>query len=191
MKIIGGKYKNRNFYMPGHIRPTQNVTRKAIFDFVGHDLEGLSFLELFAGSGAVGLEAISRGAEQVVMVERDPKCYDIIKENTGLILEAQDQSKIDVINTDAFAAVKVLAKKGVSFDLVFIDPPYEAGQAKKALKVLGAYDILHPNSLLILETHRRETLPEQSGRFLLFKQKNYGLAKLWIYTYEQDRNISR
>ena len=181
MKIIGGKHKNRNFYMPGHIRPTQNMTRKAIFDFVGHDLTDISFLELFAGSGAVSLEAISRGAERVVMVERDPKCYEIIRENMDLILDDEEAAKINLMNTDAFAAVKVLAKKGEQFDLIFIDPPYEQGQAKKALKLLEAYDILHANSLVIIETHKKETLPEQLGRFLLFKQKNYGLTKLWLY----------
>ena len=61
MKIIGGKFKNRNFYMPATIRPTQNMLRKALFDIIGQDLEGLTFLDLFAGSGAMGLEALSRG----------------------------------------------------------------------------------------------------------------------------------
>lgn len=181
MKIIGGELKGRNFYMPAHIRPTQNMTREAVFDFTGHDLSGIKFLELFAGSGAVGLEAISRGAESVIFVERDPKCYDVIRENIDLLLDSEKAAKTRIINSDVFAAVKVLAKKGDVFDVLFIDPPYEQGQSKKALKVLEAYDILHANSLVIIETHKKEILPEQSGRFLLFKQKNYGLAKLWIY----------
>ena len=64
MKIIGGKFKNRNFYMPATIRPTQNMLRKALFDIIGQDFEGLTFLDLFAGSGAMGLEALSRGAKR-------------------------------------------------------------------------------------------------------------------------------
>ena len=85
MKILGGKYKGRNFFMPEGIRPTQNVLRAAIFDILGHDLSGLSLLELFAGSGAVSLEAISRGAEEVLMVEHNDLNAKTIQENCDLL----------------------------------------------------------------------------------------------------------
>src|ERR1700690_112394 len=105
MKILGGKYKGRNFYMPAGIRPTQNVMRAAIFDLLGHDLSGLSFLELFAGSGAVGLEAISRGAEQVVMVEHNDLNAKTIQENAEtLSIELGD--KFSLVHGDAFTQIK-------------------------------------------------------------------------------------
>jgi len=72
MKIIGGIYKGRNFYMPAGIRPTQTIARKALFDILGQDMEGVTFVDLFAGSGAIGLEAISCGAEKVIFVEKRP-----------------------------------------------------------------------------------------------------------------------
>src|SRR3989338_8907154 len=81
MRIIGGKFKGRNFFMPKDTPATQDLVRKALFDLLGQDLTGLSFLELFAGSGAVGLEAMSRGAEKVVFVEHEPRSAEIIDEN--------------------------------------------------------------------------------------------------------------
>src|SRR5580704_10411710 len=102
MKILGGKYKGRNFYMPAGIRPTQNILRAAIFDLLGHDLSGLSFLELFAGSGAVGLEAISRGADTVVMVEHNALNAKTIREN-GELLGIQWGDSFSLIHGDAFS----------------------------------------------------------------------------------------
>src|SRR3989338_242258 len=85
MKIIGGELKGRNFYLPVHIRPTQNIVREAIFDLIGHDLSGLTFLDLFAGSGAIGFEAISRGASRVTLVESDFKCFEVLQKNVSLL----------------------------------------------------------------------------------------------------------
>src|SRR3989338_8645565 len=85
MKIIAGQFKGRNFFMPEGIRPTQNLTRKALFDLLGHDLTGLTFLDLFAGSGGVGLEALSRGAQKVTFVEKDENNSQLIRENLDLL----------------------------------------------------------------------------------------------------------
>jgi len=85
LKVLGGKLKGRNFFMPAGIRPTQSITRKALFDMIGHDQSGVKFLDLFAGSGAVGIEAYSLGAEKVVMVERSPKCLSTIRENLSIL----------------------------------------------------------------------------------------------------------
>ena len=82
MKILGGKFKSRNFYMLKDTRPTQNLTRKALFDIIGHDLSDMEFLDLFAGSGAVGLEAVSMGAKKVTFAEKNIRCVDIIYENS-------------------------------------------------------------------------------------------------------------
>lgn len=184
MKIIGGKYKGRNFYMPKGIRPTQSIARKALFDILGQDLEGVVLLDLFAGSGAVGLEAISRGAAKAVIVEKDPKCIDVINENIGLLSIGPSDSGVlpyEVIQMDAFAAVKWLVRQEKKFDVVFIDPPYGQGLAKKALKTLEGYDILQPNCTVVIQHEKREILPQKQGRFLLFRQKKHGKSILSIY----------
>ena len=187
MKIIGGKLKGRNFFMPAGIEPTQNVVRKAVFDIIGQDQEGVRFLELFAGSGAVGLEAISRRAQEVVFVERDPKCVDVIHENLKRLGLAdgpflpQPSVSYEVIMNDAYASVKLLASRKRKFDVVFADPPYDLGHPKKLLKTLSAHDILHPNCLVIIQYSRREHHPIEDNRFKLIKQKNYGLSNLAVF----------
>ena len=169
--------------MPHGIRPTQDVTREALFDILGQDMEGIVLLDLFAGSGAVGLEALSRGAEEVVFVEKNPKCAEVIQENLTLlgIGGAGGSQKCEIAQTDAYAAVKLFDRRKLKFDVVFVDPPYSRGLAKKALKTLGAYDILQPNCVMVIQHAKREILPERQGRILLFRQKKYGNTFLSIY----------
>lgn len=184
MKIIGGYLKNRNFYMPADIRPTQNVVRKAVFDILGQDMSGLSLIDIFAGSGAVGFEALSRGAAKVTLVERNPKSLEVIRENRRIfepILKDHPDQTLDVIEADAFAAIKELSRRGRTFDIVFVDPPYGAGLAKKSLKTLGAYDIFAPASWLVIQCEDDETLPAETGRFSVYKKKTYGRTQVGIY----------
>ena len=183
MKIIGGQYRGRNFYMPKDIRPTQSVAREALFDIMGQELTGLSFIDNFAGSGAMGLEALSRGATETVFVEKEPKFADLIRENVGLlnIDHLARTVNIEVLCADSFASIKALAVKGRHFDIVFVDPPYHRELGKKALKTLDAHDIVHPNSTLIIQHDTKEILPEMSGRFLLFRKKKYGNSYFSIY----------
>jgi len=170
--------------MPAGIRPTQSLTRKALFDIIGHDLSGVNFLDLFAGSGAVGIEAHSLGAEKVVMVERESKCLRTIRENLTIlgIAEADpDRAPCQVIGGDVFATIKLLARQKTRFDMVFIDPPYRQDMAKKALKTLGAYDILQPVCYIVIEISLKEILPQTEGRFSLIKTKRYGKSMLAVY----------
>ena len=182
MKILGGKLKGRNIYMPFGIRPTQNIVRKALFDVLGQDLEGLAFLDLFAGSGAVGLEAISRGAKAISFVDHDPKCIKVIEDNIHLLkIDSLMSISYEVIHNDALGTIKYLARKQRKFDIIFIDPPYGLELSKKALKLLMAYDILHPASFVVIQHEKRETLPESTGRFLVLREKQYGNSVLSIY----------
>ncbi|MBI5149221.1 MAG: 16S rRNA (guanine(966)-N(2))-methyltransferase RsmD [Candidatus Omnitrophica bacterium] len=185
MRIIAGQFKGRNFYMPEGIRPTQNLTRKALFDFLGQDLTGLTFLDLFAGSGGVGLEALSRGAQKVTFVEKDARSCEIVRENLDLLqvpLLGEDRRPVyALIESDGFAAVKGFAREGKKFDIVFADPPYGAGLAKKILKTLGAYDIVSPNCVVVIQHEKRETLPEIQGGLHRSEQRKYGSTALSIY----------
>lgn len=178
MKILGGKYKGRNFYMPAGIRPTQAVLRAAIFDILGHDLTGLSFLELFAGSGAVGLEAISRGADKVVMVEHNDLNAKTIREN-GELLGIDFGGDFSLVHADAFSTVKRLSEEQQSFDIVFFDPPYARKLAKKTLKLLTLRDILHPQSLVLVQCEASEKIdiPEI---FTVLTQRRYGSSYLTL-----------
>ena len=182
--------------MPARVRPTQGIVRKALFDIIGQDLEGVTFLDLFAGSGAVGLEAISRNAKRILFVEGDARCASIIQENLSTL-------KIDsfehphpsffVMNKDAFVAIKDLNRRGEKFDIIFADPPFGVELAKKTLKTLEGYDIVHPNSLVIIQHDKKEILPEIPGRFLRVKEKKYGKSLLTVFqrhAYDTKGNIS-
>lgn len=185
MKIIAGTYKGRNFYMPEGIRPTQNLTRKALFDFLGQDLTGLTFLDLFAGSGGVGLEALSRGAQKVTFVEKDERSSELIRENLGLLgvplLGSNRQAVYEMVEADAFASIKRFAAGGRKFDIVFADPPYDLGLAKKMLKTLGAYDIVTANCIVVIQHEKEEILPESQGNLVRSEQRKYGSTVLSIY----------
>ena len=178
MKILGGKYKGQNFYMPAGIRPTQNVLRAAIFDLLGHDLSGLSFLELFAGSGAVSLEAISRGADEVVIVDHNDLNAKTIRENCEL-LGIDLGGNFSLVHDDAFKSVKRLSEEPKRFDIVFFDPPYGQKLAKKTLKLLTLRDILHPQSLVMvqLETSEKLEIPED---LTVLTQRRYGSSYLFL-----------
>jgi len=176
MRIMTGKLKGRVIKMPPGIRPTQNRVRKAIFDILG-DISGLSILELFAGSGAVGLEAMSQGAVELILVESDRNCCLAIEKN----IESLKVSGCRLYPLQAEEAIKMLYKARKRFHLVFLDPPYYTGLGKKILQMLAGYDILAPNAFIIVEHFRRDDLPVTLGALNLFKQSRYSDSVLSFY----------
>ncbi len=180
MRILGGELKGRNFYMPEAIRPSQDILRAAIFDILGHDLSELTFLDLFAGSGAVGLEAISRGAKEVVFVEKDPVNANVIKENFELLKIGYPHIFHKVLNADAFATIKKLAAESSRFDIIFFDPPFDQKLAKKILKLLMTHVILHPRSYIVAQYGNDDSLPDLQNQFEIVKKKTYGSSQLTI-----------
>ena len=176
MKIISGKYKGKSIKMPKGIRPTQDKVRKALFDIVS-DVEGVSFLELFAGSGSVAIEALSHGAKKVVLVEEEPNCVKVIKENFSLI----GYPDYNLIASDIGLALSRLDKEGAKFDIIFMDPPYYRDMAKKTLQILASYDILTPSGFIATEHFKKDNLPDALGDLVLFRQYKYGDTLLSFY----------
>jgi len=186
--------------MPAGIRPTQDKVRKALFDILG-DIEGLSFLELFAGSGAVGFEAASRGARDLTLVELNRACLLAIEKN----IDALKIRDCNVCPKEADDAIKALHKNKKRFDIIFLDPPYyqdlshsrtalktagyppsmageESGSlSKKTLQTLSAYDILTPSGLVIAQHFKKDNLPDALGDLALFRQAHYGDTVLSFY----------
>ncbi|MCX5681302.1 MAG: 16S rRNA (guanine(966)-N(2))-methyltransferase RsmD [Candidatus Omnitrophica bacterium] len=184
MKILSGRLKGRNFYMPFGIRPTSDIIRKSLFDFLGDAIDGADFLDLFAGSGAVGLEAISRGAKNITFIEKDPKCVSVIEENLMLLeLPARERTDryFDVKQVDSFAVIKAFSAEKKQFDIIFVDPPYDRELAKKALKTLCGYDIVKPNSLIIFQHEKNEALPKMQGCFSVIRERKFGSSLLTVY----------
>lgn len=126
IRIIGGKWRRRILRFPASegLRPTPDRVRETLFNWLGQDLSGLSCLDLFAGSGALGFEAASRGAARVVMAENAPAALLALEKNIQL-LDASDQ--VEIVRTDAVRFVSALRKTGRRFDVLFLDPPYRQG----------------------------------------------------------------
>lgn len=185
MRIISGIYKGMAFKTPQGIRPTEDRVRKALFDILG-DMSGLSFLELFAGSGSVGLEAFSQNAKRVVFVEKDRNCSRIIEQNLeGIIFkELKEAFAAEVLTADAMDAVARLSKQAFKFDVIFADPPYYKGLPEKVLQSVEEYDILNPNSgFLVIQHFKKDPLPVRQGNLVLFKQSRYGDSVLSFYNH--------
>lgn len=162
--------------MPPGIRPTQNRVRKAVFDILG-DMEGLRVLELFAGSAAVGLEALSLGAAELILVESDRRCLAAIRKT----LEPLKLDNCRIYPCQAEEALRLLDKERRRFDLVFLDPPYYGDMGKKILQMLARYDILAPNAFIAVQHFKNDGLPACLGALNLFKQSRYGDTVLSFY----------
>ncbi len=196
MRIITGKYKGRVIKAPKGIRPTEDRVRKAFFDIMG-DISGLSFLELFAGSGAMGLEALSRGVRKAVFVEREKRCCKIIQQNLRYVsrLASEPVSQFNrqtgklanwqtILNMDNVQAIVLLFNKKQKFDIIFLDPPYYRGLAEKILQILQDYDILFPSGYIGVQHFKKDTLHDKQGKLVLFKQTAYGDTVLSFYKRE-------
>ena len=185
MRIITGQYKGRQLKTPGAIRPTEDRIRKSLFDII--DPQGQAFLELFAGSGSVGFEALSQGASGVMFVEKERNNVKIIEENARLLTAGGcgEGPKIEVLTGDALTLVPFLARKGRKFDLIFLDPPYHKGIAEKMLQLLGEYDILFCSGTVIVQHFKKDALTERAGCLEVFRKSRYGDSILTFYSREQ------
>jgi 16S rRNA (guanine(966)-N(2))-methyltransferase RsmD len=176
MRIISGKYKGRVLKMPKGIRPTQGLVRKALFDILG-DIEGLSFLELFAGSGAVGFEAVSRGVADLTLVEYNRDCFLAIKKN----IESLELKACSLCPIQAQEAIKDLYEDKRKFDIIFLDPPYYRDLAKKTLQTISDYDILAPNGFIVVQHFKKDILSDNIGNLTILRRAGYGDTVLSFY----------
>ena len=184
MRIIGGQVKGRRLaaFRGLDIRPTSDMVRKAIFDLIGQDLEGAKALDLFAGTGSLGIEALSRGALTAFFVDKSQKSIDLIRKNLkicgfegkGIIWKGDLAQR--------FPERRLLGEKGV--DLVFVDPPYEMGLVLSSIVKLSQKGILGPSALVVAETRKSEPLPAKIEKLYLAKSKRYGETRIYIFNRE-------
>lgn len=178
MRIIAGTANGRKLKtLPGmKTRPTSDKVKGAIFNVLGDRVLGAKVLDLFAGSGALALEALSRGANYAIMVDKCAAACKIIRENS---IETGLSAKAKIINRDAIPALKDV--KGEIFDLIFIDPPYRQGLSLAGLEILGQGNYLTPNGVIIVETSREEEIPVEIGNLSLRRDSKYGNTVIRYY----------
>lgn len=180
MRVITGLAKGRRLKsLPGEdVRPTTDKVKEGLFSAIQFDIEGRRFLDLFAGSGQMGIEALSRGCQSCVFVDASKQAISVIKENIS-VCGFEENSR--VINGDALS---FLATCKETFDIVFLDPPYKAGLLENSLysvtRIMSNYGIIiceHPNNI---------TLPEKVNGFKLSKLYRYGKINLTVYKKENE-----
>ena len=178
MRIVGGKYRHRLIAFPDdiHTRPTKDRVREAIFSALG-DISDSVALDLYAGSGAMGLEALSRGAKKAVFVDVSPFAIKSIKENvTALKL---NEEEYQIIKDKDVNALQTFKNNKQQFDLIFLDPPYEQGEYQKILNLLLEYDLLSKTAVIVIEANhdvKLENIDYQKN-----KEYHYGEIHVCIY----------
>ena len=179
MRVITGTARGRKLKEPVgfDIRPTTDMVKEAMFSILQFDIEGRRVLDLFGGTGQLGIEAASRGAASVVIVDENRESVKLIKENV-----AHCQLNINVVQGDSISYLGRCDK----FDVIIIDPPYDSGYVEKSLKKIKEFDILSEGGIIICETRKEMLLPELDKPYVFKKEYKYGKVKLSVYTKEID-----
>jgi len=179
MKVIGGQAKGRRIYIPkgAVIRATTDRTKESLFNILP-SVEGRSFLDLFAGTGSVGIEALSRGASYGVFVEKDPSLIKAIKKN---LQHCGFVDQFDIIPFPVEKGIQGLAKRKEYFDIIFADPPYVKGLVQKTISLLMKYSITSTPGIVVIEHSPRETFHEADNKIVLNDQRRYGDSMLSFF----------
>ena len=181
MRLISGRFGGRDLgSVPKGVRPTSDRVRESLFSALG-SVEGLRVLDLFAGTGALGLESVSRGAQRVVFVDRSRGVIRELRGRLALLGLEESSDSLRILALDAKKAIERLEKEGEErFDLVFLDPPYEEGDRVGTLKALFSAGILRGHARVVVEGPKRHPLPALPGVCVL-DERDYGDTKLtWL-----------
>jgi len=180
MRIIAGTRKGRKLHALGGlpIRPTGDRLRESVFNILAGEMAGAMVLDLFAGTGSLGMEALSRGAESCVFVEKNAQAVDLIRRNLtrcGLAERAQ------VIKRDVLQGLGFLNPVQEIFDVVFLDPPYDRGYVTSTLLLLDRCSCLRPDGWIVVEHSRSEDLPEVMKNLSETDRRRYGKTLVSFY----------
>ena len=183
MRIIAGTARGRKIDAPegNHTRPTLDRVRENLFNMIQTRIRGSKVLDLFAGSGALGLEAVSRGADLAVLADHSRTAYRIQKEN---IARLHFEENVRVILADWHEATRQMEQGQLSFDLVFLDPPYEMPDQEKILSTL--IPILSPEAWIVLEHQAKKTVLSPDERFQVVKERNWGYCGITIFEWSGE-----
>lgn len=184
MRIVAGDYGGRRLKaVPGmKTRPTTDKVKEAMFNIIGPYFDGGKVLDLFAGSGGLSIEAVSRGAEKATLVDRQYQAIKTIKENIAVTKEAE---RFEVLKGDANKMLLKLAKDKRTFDYIFLDPPYKEQQIIELMQKLSDLALLNDDALIICETDQQAKLPAEVPNFAFIKQADYGITELTFYRYQR------
>jgi 16S rRNA (guanine966-N2)-methyltransferase len=181
MRVIAGRAKGRRLRTPKgrELRPTADRVKEALFNILPHDLVGRKVLDLFAGTGNLSIEALSRGAEEAVLVDVSREAAEVIEENLQTLKLAAESR---VLTASVFKSVRMLSRRGEKFDLIFIDPPYDKELVGETLKAIAKEELLAETGVAIAEHSVREKVQERYGTLVLTDRRRYGDTQLSFFT---------
>ncbi|MEE9258746.1 MAG: 16S rRNA (guanine(966)-N(2))-methyltransferase RsmD [Nitrospinaceae bacterium] len=193
MRVISGKAKGTKLanLKGARVRPTLDRVKETLFNLLGQRLEDVVFLDLFAGSGSLGIEALSRGAKKAVFVEPDPKAQQLILANLEkcrFVNSPSPEEGWELLKTDAFQALSLLADRGERFDLVHVDPPYDADLYEKTLLALSGSGLIGESSTVVAEHFHKTVLKQNYDRLNRESERKVGDTCLSIYSFEALTN---
>ena len=191
MRIIAGSAKGRKILSPQNegrnpekgelkaTRPTLDRIKESMFNIIAHKIYGARVLDLFAGTGSLGLEAASRGAKEVVFLEKFKETYDILVENIGIL---GFNEKSQAYCRESFSYLKILGQENKTFDMIFVDPPYLNQMVEKAILLIEEEDLLSENGVIVSKYDKDEPIytPEE-GKYELVDERKYGNTILGFY----------
>lgn len=185
MRVIAGQYRGIPLQaVPGKTtRPTTDKVKEALFSMIGPFFDGGTCLDLYAGTGALGIEAISRGVHTAIFIDIDAKAIATIKHNVHK-LKVNDQAEI--YKNDAERALSALAQRAIRFDLVFIDPPYAKQKNERILRTLCSNFLLVENGIVVVEHDCSLAVDSPHEELIKWKQKQFGDTALTVFRYKEN-----
>ena len=177
MRVITGTARGRRLKTPENsdIRPTTDNVKESVFNIIQFDIEGRRVLDLFAGTGQLGIECLSRGAAEAVFIDDSRAAVRIVKDN----MKACGFSA-PVLQQDALSYLRSCGR----FDLIFVDPPYDANLYEPVLETINSVDILSDGGIILCESRRERYMPDMKAPYLKRRDYNYGRVKLTVYVKE-------
>ncbi len=177
MRVITGTARGRrlNELKGNETRPTTDKVKESIFNIIQFDIEGRRVLDLFAGTGQLGIECLSRGAQSATFVDARSDAARLIREN----LKVTELEERGTVLTADYAAMLSAAKE--KYDLIFLDPPYETKLLDRSLELISQFDILREHGIIVCESPQDKTLPELSAPYSKYREYRYGKIKVTVY----------
>jgi 16S rRNA (guanine966-N2)-methyltransferase len=186
MRIISGKAKGRKLFAPvGYdtTRPTLDRVKESIFSIIQNRINASKVLDVFAGTGSLGLEAASRGAKECVLVDRSPETYEFLHKN---IENLKFDDFCRSLNMDSYKALEKLGEQEEQFDIIFIDPPYLKNMIPSAVELIENLNLLNKNGIIVTKIDSKEELYKGTDKILLSDYRKYGNTTICFYKYEEN-----
>ena len=184
MRVISGKVRGLKLNAPKNddVRPTTDRVKESLFNMINSYMMDSDILDLFAGTGSLGIECLSRGANKCVFVDKSKESINIVKSN---IKKARVENESIVLNLDFKSAISSLALKKEKFDVIFMDPPYYKNMFSDALLAVDEKELLKEDGIIVVEHDTVDKFPDNMGRLYKSREKKYGTTTITFYKLEE------